>query len=1494
MQELIGRCRAENVELEVCAGGLEVYFDDEPSAALLALLKQHKQQLVAFLAAAPIAGEEGALAPRVRTGAPLPLSFGQQRLWLLDQMEGGSPQYNLFSAFAFEGAFDEDTAQAAFNVLVARHEPLRTVFAEAGGIPCQLVRAEWALDMVRHDLGRLDAAARAPALAAAIAAEAGHVFDLARDLMLRAVCVRTGADSGVLMINVHHVAADGWSLAILVDEFVRLYRQFSGGADAALAPLPLAYADYAAWQRDSLAGDALERHLSYWERRLQALPQVHDFPLDTPRGAQQGKRGASVAGRIGQAQLAALGTLAAGHGATLFMALHAVLGVVLARYCRSSDVVIGTPVANRGRPELEALVGFFANTLVLRTEVDADASFATHLERVRDINLEAQEHQDVPFELLVERLNPVRSRAHAPLFQVMLALNSVPAATFELPGLRLRPLAPAAAAAKFDLAIGAVPADGGLDLRIDYNADLFESATIERLLGHVLATVDAVTADPHAPVARLRMSGAAELRALLAAPPVAAALPDGLALHHLFERQAAAQPDAVAVECGADSVSYAELNRRANRLARHLRARGAGADMPVGVCVERSIRMVTALLAVLKAGAAYLPLDPGYPAARLRYMLEDSGATLVVTESHLAGMLGLAAGAALCLDQDTTLRMLEDLDGADLAPPAGVPGAALAYVIYTSGSTGRPKGVMVEHRNVVHLLDAVAPLTGGAAAAWLSLTAVSFDISVLEIFGALTSGARLVIAAEHGGQAGAGPDFSLFYFASSAGADDAGLYRLLLEGAKFADDNGFAAVWTPERHFAAFGGVFPNPAVTGAAVAAVTRRVQVRAGSCVLPLNDPLKVAEDWSVVDNLSNGRVGLAFASGWNPNDFVLAPDRFKNRHQVLFDGVDTFRAFWSGQPVRRLNGSGAAIDVKLYPAPVQAMPPIWITAAGHPDTFRSAGARGANVLTHLLGQTTGELAQKIAQYQQAWRAAGHPGKGKVSLMLHTFIADSDEQALAEVRQPFKAYLATSLALINGMRADVEGGDGMDTDAILELAVNRYFRSAALFGSAERCAAIVDELTALGVDEIACLIDFGVPTDTVLASLPKLAALKDSIAARRRGPAPAVGALIARHGVTHLQCTPSRAAMLLADEADRAALAGLRTMLVGGEACSAALAGQLAQATTASLHNMYGPTEATVWASTQPIAGGMGEVSLGTALAHYRLHVVDRFLELAPLGVPGELLISGAGVARGYLGRAALTAERFVEFRPGPGQSAVRAYRTGDLVRQRADGSLQFLGRIDHQVKLRGFRIELGEIEAQLLAASGVTAAAALVRDFGAGDQRVVAYVAGRGLDGAALRSGLAQVLPGYMVPSEIIVMEALPQTANGKLDRNALPAPGAAAAAAGAVGAAVARVAPSTPTGRALADVWAALLKVDPALVGADANFFELGGHSLLLMRLAAEIRDRFGVDLSIRDVFELPTLAKLAERVDWEARQMEEAERFGRMQARSRDNEQEVVL
>ena len=1493
LQELLGLCLAQGVELEVRDGALEVFFDEEPGEELFALLKEHKAALLDYLSQAPLAP-----APQLqrieRDGAPLPLSFSQQRLWFVDQAEGGSAQYNLFRALSFEGSFDASLAQQAFARVIARHEPLRTVFAAQGGEPVQLVREEWRFELPCEDLRALPVPEREARIAAACADEALYSFDLAADLMLRARVLRSADAAGVLLVNVHHIAADGWSLALLIDEFVQQYESLAGGRADALAPLAVRYADFAAWQREYLSGERLERQLAYWQRQLQALPPVHGLALDRPRPARQDFRGALHTHRLDASAAAGVGRLAAQQGVTPFMLLHAVFSALLARYARQEDVVLGTPVANRRRAELEGMVGYFANTLVLRTRAAGELPFSEYLAQVRDANLGAQEHQDVPFELLVERLNPVRSAAHAPLFQLFFSMNTAPSSARSLPGLAMRPLQVDAAAAKFDLALNVAEAGGTLELRFEYSSTLFDPATIERMGRHFATLLDSVLADPGCALAQLDMMGDAEREEVLARlRGPALEVPADATIHALFAQRAAQQPHAVALEFGDERYTYAELEARANGLAALLRARGAAPGQLVGVCIERSAQMVVALLAVLKAGAAYLPLDPAYPAARLAYMVEDSQVALLLTQTSLLGRSGAPGVDALCVDAPEALQAM----AAGAAAVAAGDAAQLAYMIYTSGSTGKPKGVMIEHRSVVNFLHGVQHLLGGPQAVWLGLTAISFDISVLEIFGSLLSGARLVVAPDQGLRAGAPAkplDFSLFYFASSAGGQQDDIYRLLMEGARFADSNGFAAVWTPERHFASFGGMYPNPGVTGAAVAAVTSRVQVRAGSCVLPLNDPLKVAEDWSVIDNLSQGRVGLAFASGWNPNDFVLQPDNYARRHEVLFEGVETFRKFWSGLAVRRRNGTGQEIDVRLFPAPRQAMPPIWITAAGSEHTFRSAGSMGANVLTHLLGQTVGELAEKIAVYRQAWRDAGHPGEGKVTLMVHTFMAASDEEALAAVHGPFKAYLGTSLALLNAIRDEAAtGGPVPDADAILEMAFQRYARSAALFGSAERCAGLVAQLQSLGVSEIACLIDFGVETQRVLDSLPLLAALKDRFQASAQAPAVAsVGELVRRHGVTHLQCTPSMAAMLLAEPEQRASLAGLHTMLVGGEALPAALAGELLQAGPAALHNMYGPTEATVWATSQRVAPGMAEVPLGAALPNYQLCVAGADGAPAPLGVPGELLIAGPGLARGYWQRPELTAERFITL--AAGGEAVRAYRTGDLVRQLPGGGLQFLGRIDDQVKLRGFRIELGEIEAQLAQHPAVQSAAAIVREDAPGVQRLLAYVApvaghaGTPAElGRELRAMLALVLPDYMVPAAVTVLPVLPLTPNGKLDRRALPAPQLESTAA-------AYVAPRNEAEQLMADVWAGLLKVAPGQVSAHANFFDLGGHSLLLMRLVGEIGQRFGVEITIREAFELPTLAQMAAHAEQKRAAPADRERYARLQAPAAQSVQEIVL
>jgi natural product biosynthesis luciferase-like monooxygenase protein len=589
-------------------------------------------------------------------------------------------------------------------------------------------------------------------------------------------------------------------------------------------------------------------------------------------------------------------------------------------------------------------------------------------------------------------------------------------------------------------------------------------------------------------------------------------------------------------------------------------------------------------------------------------------------------------------------------------------------------------------------------------------------------------------------------DFSLFYFAADAAASAGGKYRLLLEGAKYADEHGFSAVWTPERHFHPFGGLYPNAALTGAAVAAVTRRIGIRAGSVVLPLHNPIRVAEEWSVVDNLSNGRVGLSFASGWHARDFALQPDNYKNRRELMASGIETVKALWRGEAIKVVGGDGQQVEVNTYPPPVQREPKLWVTASSAPETFALAGRLGANVLTNLLVMKTEQLVENIAVYRKAWSDAGHDGAGTVTLMLHTFIGPDVEEVRRKVRAPFLEYLKTSTDLISKTRweltAFAKGDDRKETatpnmnladlepeelDVIMEHAFERYFKTAGLFGSPTSCLATIDKLKQFGVDEIACLIDFGVSPDEVLASLPYLDELRRmsnlSVAGSSIEPAADIPTQIRAHGVTHLQATPSLASMLVSDEASLEALGSLRMLLLGGEPLPRTLLERLRKAYNGKIHNMYGPTETCIWSTTSAVGGADDPITIGKPVANTTIYVVDRSLQPVPVGVPGEILIGGAGVARGYLERPELTQERFV---PDPfGDAGARLYRTGDLGRWLPDGTLDCLGRLDDQVKIRGHRIEPGEIEAVLNRHPAVRQSAVVARPDDAGTQRLIAYV-------------------------------------------------------------------------------------------------------------------------------------------------------------------------
>lgn len=960
-------------------------------------------------------------------------------------------------------------------------------------------------------------------------------------------------------------------------------------------------------------------------------------------------------------------------------------------------------------------------------------------------------------------------------------------------------------------------------------------------------------------------------------------------IHRLIEAQAARTPDAIALVCEGRSLTYREMDRQANRIACELVARGARPDTLIGLHMNRSCELVIGALAILKAGAAYVPLDPTYPADRIAYMIENSGLKLILSARGLT---------APTTPDGADILAIEDVPASEdaAAPQSDVRSGNLAYVIYTSGSTGWPKGVMIEHRNAVNFftgMDARIPRSANRQDVWLAVTSLSFDISVLELFWTLSHGFKVVIQTDTRHAAprlrrpaslSGGMDFSLYFWGNDDGAGPR-KYELLLESARFADAHGFCALWTPERHFHAFGGPYPNPSVTGAAIAAITRNLDIRAGSCVLPLHHPARVAEEWAVIDNISNGRAGLAFASGWMPEDFLLRPENAPPHNKTaLLRDIETVQRLWRGEAVAFTGPDGKEVSIVTQPRPVSRELPVWVTTAGNPETYREAAKMGANVLTHLLGQSIAEVGEKIALYRRTLAETGrNPADYTVTLMLHTLIGEDREEVRDIAREPMKDYLRSAVALIKqyawafpafkkpagaatAMDVDLQSLDAEELDAIIEFAFLRYFDDSGLFGTVEDALTRVEQVKAIGVDEIACLIDFGVPTTGVMSALDPLATV---VAAASSGEDAcrddtdfSAGALIRKHGVTHLQFTPSMAAMILIDDDARSALADVRHLFIGGEALQAALVRELRSVTNATIENMYGPTETTIWSSTLSVdKEPAGIVPLGAPIANTQLYVLDGSLRPVPAGQPGELFIGGDGVARGYLGRPDLTAERFLA---NPFIPNGRIYHTGDLVRRDEDGAIQFIGRVDHQVKVRGYRIELGEIEAQLSSHPSVTEAVAVMREDKPNDVRIVAYmVLKSAVSDDALRAHIREKLPDYMMPAHFVKLERFPLTPNAKIDRLRLPRPEDVRPPQQenqpVAGQAIV-TAPGNDVEQHIANTFRRVLGLER--VSVNDNFFSLGGHSLLAVQVHRDLKNSLSPELTITDIYRFPTASGLA--------------------------------
>ncbi|HEX8274262.1 MAG TPA: amino acid adenylation domain-containing protein [Longimicrobiaceae bacterium] len=680
-------------------------------------------------------------------GARVPLTFSQKRIWFLEQLEPETCIYNDASGLRLVGELDRAAMEAAVRGVVERHEALRTVFVEEAGEPVQVVLERGPVRLEYHDLTHLPEEARLVEVRR-IADEVTYVpFDLARGPLLRPVLLRLGERDHALLLALHHIIFDGWSFGVFWRDLLALYNAAREGRPSGLPPVPLQYGDYAVWQQEHLAGGALDRQLAYWKERLRGAPGVIGLPTDRPRPPEQTYRGDGFNFAVPQESSARLAALAQREGATLFMGLLAVLAALLGRYAGEDDVVVGSPIASRTRPELEGIVGLFANTLAIRTDLSGDPSFRELLGRVRDATFEDFANQDLPFEKIVEELRVERSLAYNPIYQVLFVLQNVPRPQGALAGLEIHPLDTAHRKSKLDLALSLVDDERGVRGGWEFSTELFDRETVVRLTDHFLVLLAAAVADPDRRLSELPLVRPEERTRLLRTWSIGVGSgTDARPVHLLFEERAERTPDAVAVALGDEALTYGELRRRSGALAGWLRGRGVGPETRVGVYLDRTPELLVALLGVLRAGAAYVPLDPQYPRDRLEYILRDSGVTVLLTRERLFTELpGSAAVGAVFLDADRA----EIEAGPDAPPAAPVHAGSAAYVVYTSGSTGRPKGVVVPHAALAGFTAAARGAYGiGPEDRVLQFASVAFDASAEEIWPALGSGARLVLRTE--------------------------------------------------------------------------------------------------------------------------------------------------------------------------------------------------------------------------------------------------------------------------------------------------------------------------------------------------------------------------------------------------------------------------------------------------------------------------------------------------------------------------------------------------------------------------------------------------------------------------------------------------------------------------------------------------------------------------------------------------------------------------
>lgn len=1416
--------------------------------------------------------------PAVSPATPTyPLSQGQLAIWYLSHLSPESGAYNISVAVECAQEIKDDVLKESMDVLARRHEAMRTVIRTRDDGPYQLVLERPNFSFTVEEVIGLSEGA----LQALLSTTAERPFDLENGPLYRISIFRTSKSQQVLLFVFHHIIADFLSLELILGELGEVYQTLSKGEGPTFSTPAGRYQDYVQWQQEMLASHRGSALKGFWHQQLRGELPVTELPSSRVRPAVQGYRGASCQFRINPTVTNLIREQAKALGVSLYSMLLAGFEILIHRYTWQPEITIGTPVSGRLSSHWEQTVGLFINQVVLRAKFSGETKAADFIRGIHQDAAIALAHQEYPFSLLVEQLQPRRDPSHSPLFQIMFSfyraskyeykgleafLLGTPGVELQVGDLKLRSMPLENRTAQLDLTLSLAEVDGTLCGSLKWNADLFDAESIREMTTHYSTLLAAMAGDPSTRISEIALVKSGK-EGIVNGPADALIHGTDECIQDLITAQVAVDPSAIALVAGHESMTYAELNMKAAALAGHLRTLGIGPDIPVAILVSRSTMLLTGMLGILFAGGAFVPIDPSIPAERAALMISESKARVLLTEEKLLSHINKTGATVICLEQE--------FPEPDASPrfDSGVRPENLAYILFTSGSTGKPKGVMLSHSNLTSFCKAIErQISCGRGDTFFATTSISFDISILELLWPLTRGAQVALLPEQFRFGGVGRtngkprkemDFSVFYFSSTDDADDQDKYKLMIEGARYADRHGFCAVWTPERHFHEFGGLFPNPSVTSAAIAAITRRIAIRGGSVVLPLHNPIRVAEEWSVVDNLSKGRVGIALASGWHADDFAFFPDRYEGRRELLYRNIQILQQLWKGESIPVQSGSGKIIEIRIYPKPVQPVLPLWITASGTAETFVHAGEIGANLLTHLLGQTIERLATNIRSYREARLKNGHdPDSGKVTLMLHTFLGHDVQSVREQVRTPFKNYLRSSVDLIanlirsEGLNLNLAEMKPKDLDDLLSFAFDRYFETSALFGTVRTCEAMVSSLQEIGVNEIGCLIDFGVEPATVLASLNEIAVLRDSCSLTQR---PSASPAVTRDSQPRsiLQCTPSVARLLVSETGSREFLKTMNILLLGGESLPSDLVEEVKKASpNCKVSNMYGPTETTIWSVTHPVEEIDPLIPIGKPIINTTIHILDNYGQQVPVGMVGEIYIGGNGVARGYVNSPVTTAEKFVPD-PYSEHPGMRLYRTGDMGRYRRDKKIEFMGRNDSQVKIRGFRIELSEIEAALAAHPHVRQCAVSVRE-AEGSRYLVAHFVSREareLKADELRRFLRQPLPDYMVPSQFIFVNEMPLTTSGKIDRKRLP------------DAEKVRplldtklVSPRDEVEGAVAAVWKHVLRI-PEL-GVDDNFFDLGGHSLLMVQTHREIQERLEITIPLIKLLEHPTVRALA--------------------------------